>query len=101
MYDPANLKKLGALGAGAPAAWQGFVAFDKAAFADGALSRKHKEIIAVAVALATQCPYCIDVHAAAAHTAGATDEELAEAAFVAAAIRAGGALTHATHFVNG
>lgn len=54
----------------------------------------------MAVALVTQCPYCIDVHAAAARKSGATDEELAEAAFVAAAIKAGGALTHATHFVT-
>lgn len=99
MYHPDNLKKLGALGAGAPEAWREFLDFDRAALADGALSKKHKEIIAVAVALATQCPYCIDVHSQAARKAGASDAELAEAAFVAAAIKAGGALTHATHFV--
>lgn len=99
MYDPKNLKKLGKLGASAPDPWKSFIAFDQAAMADGALSKKHKELIAVAVALATQCPYCIDVHSAAARKAGASEEELAEAAFVAAAIKAGGALTHATHFV--
>ena len=99
MYDSANLKKLTQLGATAPDQWQGFLAFDKAAMADGALSRKHKELIAVAVALATQCPYCIDVHSAAARKAGASEAELAEAAFVAAAIKAGGAITHATHFI--
>ena len=67
------------------------------AFADGALSAHHKQIIAVAVALTTQCPYCIELHTDAARKAGATDAELSEAAIVAAAIRAGGAVTHATH----
>jgi len=99
MYNSSNLKKLGKLGAAAPAQWQGFLAFDKAVMADGALSKKHKEIIAVAVALATQCPYCIEIHSDAARKAGASEAELAEAAFVAAAIKAGGAITHATHFV--
>jgi len=45
----------------------------------------------------TQCPYCIAIHTKAARQAGATDAQLAEAALVAAAIRAGGAVTHATH----
>jgi AhpD family alkylhydroperoxidase len=99
MYDSNNLKKLSKLGASAPAQWQAFITFDLAVMADGALSKKHKELIAVAVALATQCPYCIDVHSAAARKAGASEAELAEAAFVAAAIKAGGAITHATHFL--
>jgi AhpD family alkylhydroperoxidase len=100
MYDAANLKKLATLGGGAQQAWRAFLAFDKAAFTDGALEKKHKELIAVAVALATQRPYCIEIHAAAAREAGASDQELAETAFVAAAIKSGGALTHATHFVK-
>ena len=99
MYDSNNLKKLGKLGASAPAQWQAFITFDQAVMGDGALSKKHKELIAVAVALATQCPYCIDIHSAAARKEGASQEELSEAAFVAAAIKAGGAITHATHFV--
>jgi AhpD family alkylhydroperoxidase len=53
--------------------------------------------MAVAVALTTQCPYCIQVHARAARSAGATDEMLAETATIAAAMRAGGAITHASH----
>ena len=99
MYDPDNLKKLPTLGAHAEAAWKGFLEFDKAAMADGTIPKKYKELMAVAVALTTQCPYCIDVHSKAARKAGASEAELAEAAFVAAAIRAGGAVTHATHFV--
>jgi AhpD family alkylhydroperoxidase len=58
---------------------------------------KYKERIAVAVALTTQCPYCIDIHSGNARKSGATDAELAEAAMVAAALRAGAAVTHATH----
>jgi len=97
MFDMKNLARLKTLDANAPNAMKAFWAFDQAAFADGVLSGKQKQIIAVAVALTTQCPYCIEVHNKAAREAGATDAELAEAAIVAAAIRAGGAVTHATH----
>lgn len=100
MYDANNLKKLPKLGSHAPAAWDAFREFDKAALADGAIPKKYKELMAVAVALTTQCPYCIEIHAKAARKAGATEEELAETAFVSAALRAGGAITHATHFVD-
>ena len=100
MYDMKNIKKLPKLGSKASEAWQTFLAFDKAALADGAIPKKYKELIAVAVALTTQCPYCIDIHADAARRAGASDEELAEASFVAAALRAGGAVTHATHLIR-
>ncbi len=100
MYDNNNIKKLPKLGSKASEAWQAFLAFDKAALADGAIPKKYKELIAVAVALTTQCPYCIDIHADAARRAGASDEELAEASFVAAALKAGGAVTHATHLVK-
>jgi AhpD family alkylhydroperoxidase len=99
MYDAENLKKLPALSELVPEIMKTFGAFDKAAFAPGALDAKTKQIIAVAVGLTTQCPYCIDVHAKEALRMGATTAELAEAAGVAAAIRAGGAITHATHFL--
>src|SRR5215211_7035002 len=94
MYDMSNIKKLKKFGELAPAAWQGFLAFDKAAMADGAIPAKTKELIAVAVALTTQCPYCIEIHSKNAKKAGATDQELAETTLVAAALRAGGAMTH-------
>jgi AhpD family alkylhydroperoxidase len=57
----------------------------------------HKELMAVAVALTTQCPYCIELHVRAARKAGANDAMLTEAAIVAAAMRAGASITHATH----
>jgi AhpD family alkylhydroperoxidase len=101
MYDMANLKKLGALGKGAPKAMEAFWAFDKAALADGVVPKKYKELIAVAVALTTQCPYCLEIHRGNAEAAGATQEELAETALVAAALRAGAAVTHATHVIGG
>jgi AhpD family alkylhydroperoxidase len=71
-----------------------FQAFSKAVFTDGALSAKFKQIIAVAVAHVTQCPYCIQGHTKAALRAGATPEELMEAVWVAAEMRAGGAFAH-------
>ena len=81
----------------APELMKAFWAFDKAAVADGAIPVKYKELIAVAVALTTQCPYCIEIHNNNARHAGATDAELVEAAMVAAALRAGASVTHATH----
>ena len=78
----------------APATQAAFDDFGKAVFADGALPAKVKQIIAVAVAHVTQCPYCIKGHTKAAQRAGATPQELLEAIWVAAEIRAGGAYAH-------
>jgi AhpD family alkylhydroperoxidase len=97
MFDMTHLMRLKKLDENAPQAMKSFSAFDKAVFEEGALSAQQKQLIAVAVALTTQCPYCIELHNKAARDAGATDAQLSEAALVAAAIRAGGAITHATH----
>ncbi len=80
----------------APNQQAAFDAFGKAVFADGALTAKTKQIIAVAVAHVTQCPYCISGHTKAALRSGATPEELVEAIWVAAEMRAGGAYAHST-----
>jgi AhpD family alkylhydroperoxidase len=80
----------------APDQQAAFEAFGKAVFADGVLPAKIKQIIAVAVAHVTQCPYCINGHTKAALRAGATSEELMEAIWVAAEMRAGGAYAHST-----
>lgn len=80
----------------APNQQAAFDAFSKAVFADGALLAKTKQIIAVAVAHVTQCPYCINGHTKAALRAGATPQELTEAIWVAAEMRAGGAYAHST-----
>ena len=97
MYNTSNLTKLKLLDENSPEAMKAFWAFDKAAFAPGAIDTLNKQLMAVAVALTTQCPYCIQVHVRAARSAGATDEMLAETATIAAAMRAGGAITHASH----
>jgi AhpD family alkylhydroperoxidase len=92
-----QMKKLKRFGDLAPAAWQGFAAFDKAAMADGAIPARTKELIAVAVAVTTQCPYCIQIHTQRAKAGGCNEAEIAEAVLVAAALRAGGAVTHGAH----
>jgi AhpD family alkylhydroperoxidase len=101
MYHKENLAKLKKMDSLAPDVMKAFWAFDKAAVAEGVIPVKYKELIAVAVALTTQCPYCIDIHSSNARKAGATDAELTEAAMVSAALRAGAAVTHATHVVRG
>lgn len=77
-----------------PKILEAFKAFNAAVFADGALPGKTKELIAVAVAHVTQCPYCIRGHTRSALRAGATEQEIMEAIWVAAEMRAGGAYAH-------
>lgn len=78
----------------APEVDAAFREFSKLVFADGALPGKTKQLMAVAVAHVTQCPYCIRGHTQAALRQGATEQEIMEAIWVAAEMRAGGAFTH-------
>jgi AhpD family alkylhydroperoxidase len=80
----------------APGIHDAFHEFSRQVFADGALDKQTKQLIAVAVAHVTQCPYCIEGHTKAALRTGATDEQLMEAIWVAAEMRAGGAYAHST-----
>lgn len=80
----------------APEINEAFEQFSRAVFADGALPEKTKQLIAVAVAHVTQCPYCITGHTKLAHRKGARPEEIMEAIWVAAEMRAGGAYAHST-----
>src|SRR4029078_11379306 len=73
-----------------------FSAFGERVFADGALPSKTKQLIAVAVAHVTQCPYCIRGHTEEARKQGATEQEVMEAIWVAAEMRAGAAYAHAS-----
>ncbi len=100
MYDMRHLTKFEKLAELAPEAFKAFAAFDEAPFKHGVIPVKYKELMAIAVALTTQCPYCIEIHAKKAKAAGCTDAELAEATLVAAALRAGGSVTHATHAIG-
>ena len=100
MYDMKHLSKMKKMGELAPEAFKAFVAFDEAVVKHGVVPLKYKELIAVGVALTTQCPYCIEIHAKKAKKAGATEQELAETTLIAAALRAGGAMTHGTHLLE-
>jgi AhpD family alkylhydroperoxidase len=96
-HEPEDLKLLRDLRTLAPEEFKGFVALDSiVGKEDGKIPRKYRELMALAVACTTQCPYCLDVHTKGAKKAGATREEVAETVFIAAALRAGAAATHGT-----
>ena len=80
----------------APDTHHAFTEFSRAVFGAGALDRRTKQLIAVAVAHVTQCPYCIQGHTKLAHREGASPEEIMESIWVAAEMRAGGAYAHST-----
>ena len=100
LYEKENLKNLSKLKELAPEQLQAFSEFNAAVMAEGVLSKKEKEIIAVAIAHVTECPYCIDSHTRRAKAEGASLEELVEAVFVVAGVEAGGVVTHSTHIDN-
>ena len=93
-HDAADLKLLKDMRQLAPADFDAWLGLDKIVGRDGAIPRKYRELLAIAVACTTQCPYCIEAHAKGAKAAGATREEIVEASLIAAALRAGGAATH-------
>ena len=84
----------------APRQNEAFQAFSRSVFAEGAIATKTKQLIAVAVAHVTRCPYCIHAHTRASVRRGATAEEIMEAIWVAAEMRAGGAYAHSTLALN-
>jgi len=94
LYPPTSRELSEKRRALAPDTEKAFQAFSQQVFADGALPAKTKQLIAVAVAHVTQCPYCIQGHTKAALRHGATRQELMEAIWVAAEMRAGGAYAH-------
>jgi AhpD family alkylhydroperoxidase len=94
-HDAADLRLLKDMRKLAPADFEAWLGLNNiVGRADGAIPKKYRELIALAVACTTQCPYCIEAHAKAAKSVGATREEVVESAFLAAAMRAGGAATH-------
>src|SRR5437660_8739826 len=94
-HDAADLRLLKEMRKLAPADFDAWLGLNNiVGREDGAIPRKYRELIALAVACTTQCPYCLDVHTKNAKKAGATREEVTEAAFLAAALRAGAAVTH-------
>jgi AhpD family alkylhydroperoxidase len=94
-HDSSDMRLLKEMRKLAPKDYEAWLGLDKiVGREDGAIPRKYRELIAIAVAVTTQCPYCIEAHAKGAKAAGATREEVTEAALLAAALRAGGAATH-------
>jgi alkylhydroperoxidase/carboxymuconolactone decarboxylase family protein len=99
-YNPEDLAKFGNVGDHAPQLWEKFMGYYGAVFGDGALTAREKALIALAVAHAVQCPYCIDSYTNAALEKGADLEQLTEAIHVACAIRGGAALAHGIQMNN-
>jgi AhpD family alkylhydroperoxidase len=96
-HDPSDVRLLREIRKVAPKEFEAWLNLNSiVAREDGAIPRKYRELIAIAVSTTTQCPYCIEAHAKAAKAAGATREEVAEASLLAAALRAGGAAMHGT-----
>jgi AhpD family alkylhydroperoxidase len=94
-HDVGDLRFLKEMGKLAPADFNAWLALDNIVRReDGAIPKKYRELLALAVAFTTQCPYCIEVHTKGAKAAGATRAEVTETSMIAAALRAGGAATH-------
>lgn len=93
-YQPEDLARFPEIAAGAPPLWEKFQQWYAAVFQDGALSAREKALIALAVAHAEPCPYCIDAYTRASLEQGSNLEQMTEAIQVAAAIRAGATLVH-------
>jgi AhpD family alkylhydroperoxidase len=94
-HDPDDVKLLKEMKGLAPTEFKAWIELEKiVGREDGAIPRKYRELIAIAIACTTQCPYCLDAHTRAAKKAGATREEVVEATFLAAALRAGASATH-------
>jgi alkylhydroperoxidase/carboxymuconolactone decarboxylase family protein len=99
-YHQHDLARFSEVGKDAPELWEKFSAWYEAVFKDGALSEREKALIALAVAHAVQCPYCIDAYSTASLEKGSTPEQMTEAVHVAAAIRGGASLVHGVQMRN-
>ena len=99
-YHAHDLPRFGEIGSDAPELARKFFDWYGAVFAEGALSEREKSLIALAVAHAVQCPYCIDAYASDCLQKGADLEQMTEAVHVAAAIRGGASLVHGIQMRN-
>ena len=93
-YDPADLARFATIGKDSPELASKFFDYYGAVFAEGALTEREKALIALAVAHAVQCPYCIDAYTTGCLEKGSNLEEMTEALHVVAAIRGGASLVH-------
>jgi len=99
-YDSKDLGRFADMGEEAPDLWKKFAEWYNAVFAEGALGERDKALIALGVAHAVQCPYCIDAYSTACLEKGASPEQMTEAVHVAAAIRGGASLVHGVQMRN-
>ena len=99
-YKSEDLDRFAQVGQAAPELWEKFQEWYGAVFEPGALTRREKALIALAVAHAVQCPYCIDAFTQEALTHGADVEQMTEALHVTAAIRGGAGLVHGVQMRN-
>ena len=99
-YHQHDLGRFKDIGRGAPELAQKFFEWYGAVFAEGALTAREKSLIALAVAHAVQCPYCIDAYSTDALEKGSNLDQMAEAVHVAAAIRGGASLVHGVQMLN-
>ncbi len=99
-YHSADLARFPEIGKASPELWEKFSAYYAAVFAEGALTEREKALIALGVAHAVQCPYCIDAYTQACLEKGSNIEEMTEAVHVACAIRGGASLVHGLQMRN-
>ena len=99
-YDPADLARFSEMSEGSPELWKKFMEYYGAVFEEGALTEREKSLIALAVASAVQCPYCIDAYTQACLEKGSNLEQMTEAIHVANAIRGGASLAHGVQMKN-
>lgn len=99
-YRPADLAKFAEMGEGNKELWNKFISYYAAVFSEGKLTEREKALIALAVAHAVQCPYCIDAYTQACLEKGSNVEEMTEAVHVACAIRGGASLAHGVQMRN-
>jgi 4-carboxymuconolactone decarboxylase len=99
-YHPGDLAKFAEVGTANKELWEKFQSYYAAVFRDGALTEREKALIALGVAHAVQCPYCIDAYSQACLEKGSNIEEMTEAVHVACAIRGGASLVHGVQMRN-
>ena len=99
-YNPEDLKKFGTIGELQKSMADKFFAYYAEVFKEGALTSREKSLIALGVAHALQCPYCIDAYTTDTLEKGCDEEQMMEAVHVAAAIRGGASLVHSTQMMN-
>lgn len=99
-YHPQDLGHFSDMGQGGKDLWEKFMTYYGAVFAEGALTAREKALIALGVAHAVQCPYCIDAFTQSCLEKGSNIEEMTEAVHVACAIRGGASLVHGVQMRN-